>query len=156
MLTTFFCTIVSFHQISSLKIFSSSIYNHVFLLWYFPMSCGFSNLIGYYCRTPVTIHNIDGCEGESFWGTQGGICGIFFSLRRGNLSLSNKREFTRTNLTHNLTWTQSLKNKDHKRFLLHLQWKRYKMYKNVIYSLFFFFYLSGSSWLCVWGVFVCP
>lgn len=61
----FLCTITSFHQISSLIIIPSSIYNHFLQLWYFPLnhhSCGFDNLIEYNCRTPVALRKVQRCE----------------------------------------------------------------------------------------------
>lgn len=110
-LAIFLCTIILIHQIYSLIIIPSSIYNHFFSR-YVPSttSRGFNNLIRYYCRTPVAIHKVDGCEEkflrktvfwETFWGS------FFFFSVRGNLSLSNEQDCTRTDLTHNLTRTLS-------------------------------------------------
>lgn len=103
-LAIFLCTIILIHQIYSLIIIPSSIYNHFFSR-YVPSttSRGFNNLIRYYCRTPVAIHKVDGCEEkflrktvfwETFWGS------FFFSLY-GEISplATNKTALAPTSLT---------------------------------------------------------
>lgn len=114
----FLCTIILFHQISSLIITPSSIYNHFLQLWYSPFnhpSCGLDNLIRFYCRTPCRFYIKFNAVGGTFWGK----CHLgrklkkqttFFFFAEGTASLGNAQDCTRIKLIHHLhTDTTALK-----------------------------------------------